>query len=119
MGEALQGAVNVTGQGDVASSCSVVPFQMEATILAAVAVNFAFVMGPKNGKKVIDVGLMHEFDAEVVDDEGKNNRSGFVVPKAGSKGHGFITSRGKQGDKEIIGEATGLREAVHALGDFD
>ena len=58
MGEALEGAVNIAQQGDIARAGGVVPVEVEATVLAAIAVNFAFVVLAEGCKEVVNIALL-------------------------------------------------------------
>ena len=58
-------------------------------------------------------------DSKVVDDEGELDRPGFVFPKAWCVFGRDVAECGKVFAQLVVGDDAGLREAVHALVDFN
>ena len=64
---------------------------------------------------MFSITLLHVFDTEVIDNQTKDKAAVFVEPQARHVGKGFISVWGKEFLESIIGNATSLREAIHAF----
>ena len=59
------------------------------------------------------------FHSEVIHNEAEGNGASFVGEEAGDSFGLVVAVLGKVGDENIIGNASRLREAVHAFVDFN
>ena len=68
---------------------------------------------------MINILLVGVLDSKIVDNEGEGEWACIVFPKAGREGHGCVTVGRQMFYKMVIGNASGLGEAVHPFSDFD
>jgi hypothetical protein len=119
MFKALQGTLNVAGNGDVDSLFDVVPDDGEATVASAFPILTDRIQFTKGGHEVFGVGFVHVFDTEVINGEGKNDVTCIVFRQAVGDGGWGITIGCKEGSEAVVSNLTGLRKAVHAAANLD
>ena len=68
---------------------------------------------------MLGIGLVDIFDTEIINHEGERKGAGGMGPQARRDGYRGIAVRREELDETIIGEASGLGQAVHALSNFD
>jgi len=64
---------------------------------------------------IIAVGVV---DSEVIHDQGKAHIPGVMSPEAGSEWTGMVTVGKEQVLEVFVGDASSLREDIHAFPDF-
>ena len=75
--------------------------------------------GGKSREKMIGVGNVGVTNTEVVDHHTEGDVAGLVPPEARGQRYRFIAVGGKEFDDLIIGESSGLGQAVYTATNFD
>jgi hypothetical protein len=70
-------------------------------------------------EQVVGVAFVCVLEAEVVNDEDKDEWSPIVAPESRCDGTLVVTVFGKSRGEEVVGKFTGLLEAVDAFVDFE
>jgi hypothetical protein len=69
---------------------------------------------------MVGIGLLGETHTEIIDDQTEDDIAQRVIPQSRRERSGVVVAMGRQElDKLIVGQAPGLREAVHAALNFD
>ena len=78
--EALEGTLDVTGNGNVDSVVVIIPINGETTIAVSGPVLADDVQFLESVDEMVGVGFVGEHDAEVVNDEAEDESGGIVFP---------------------------------------
>ena len=116
--EALEGFSDVAWHGEINSAVHVVPLDLEAEIEIAIPVSRDLVLRVEDIPEMLSVLTADVFDTKVVNHKGETDRAGDVGEQTGRVGRGGVAMGREVGKEGVIGEAAGLREAVHAATDL-
>jgi len=117
--EALEGSFNIARHGDVKSAGFVVPVKCEATVFGAGPVSGHLVFGPDDRGEVFGMFSAHILDTKVIDDKAEGDGTGDMCEQAWGVFRLDVTMFSEVGDEFLIGDASGLGQAIHAFGDFN
>jgi len=116
--KALECTVDVAWHGQVDGALFIIPGKGEAAVACGIPILGDLVLFLESGEEmhgIISVGVT---DGEVIHDQGKAYIPGVMSPEAGSERTGVVTVRKEQALEVFVGNASGLREAIHAFPDF-
>ena len=68
---------------------------------------------------MVGVALAYIFGAKITNYEGKQDRSPFVAPQTRGSGSFILVVLEKECLQEVICEASGMRETIDAIADFE
>ena len=96
----------------------VVPLEGDATVEDAFPIGGDVVLVGEDFLEVFSMFAANILDTEVVNYEAESNGTSFVDKEAGSVFGLDVSMLGEVWDELVIGKASGLWEAIHALANF-
>ena len=110
--------MEIVGRGYVAGACGVVPGNVKYTEEGNGLVNGDGVQFLEVLDEMVSVLLANILDPKVVDDEGKSDGLGGVLPECRSSDNRGESKMGKVSFELVVGDSAGLFEARHAFSDL-
>ena len=115
----VESRANVSWHGDFNSALDVVPVERESKVQSAGPIDRNLVELLEGIDEVVSMFLADIFDSEIVNNEGESYRSGFVFPERWSARHWSVAESCEMLLEAVVGNASSLFEAGHALANFD
>jgi len=105
---------NVVGHAKRDGMSDVVEFDREPEVLGRLPIDLDFVEKAQCGEEMFRIIIRSVLDGEVIDDEGKEGRSGGMVEQAGNVIALGVPMGGEVSDETTLGKVTSLGESIHA-----
>lgn len=115
--EALKDFGDIAGHGEIDGAGVVIPVEMDPAINLGVPVDGKLVVRGESGNQVFDVRLIGVLDTKVIDGKSEHDGVGLVLEKPVRVAGGMVAGGGELGQECIVGDTTGLGQAVHTFTD--
>ena len=119
VGETEQRVLDIARHGHVARAIDEIPMKGETAILRAGPIFADLVRLLEGVDWMVCVSTRSVSNAEVVDDGAEHDVAGDMPPQTMHQRTRFVAVRFEKHDELIIGNASSLRETVHATSNFD
>ena len=113
--ELVEGICNVARHGDVDCAFGVIPFESHAEVAFARPFCGDGVKGFEGGNKVVSMFFTHILDSKIINNKAESDRSSCVAIETMGEFARMVAEFCKVFNKMVIGEDSGLWEAIHAF----